>query len=100
MIGRYGMDGIIKLIISFIYTKLFFSNVRLVRLPIDVRNKKLISFGNGLTTGVGCRIEAYSIDKKKVLRIGNNVEINDYVHITAMDNVSIGDKIKKPKLMS
>lgn len=93
MINRYGIIGVIKLLISYIYTKLFFSNVRLIRLPIDIRNKKYINFGNEFTTGIGCRIEAYPINKKKVLHIGRNVQINDYVHITAMEKVSIGDNV-------
>ncbi|MEG1897534.1 MAG: DapH/DapD/GlmU-related protein, partial [Mucinivorans sp.] len=40
-----------------------------------------------------CRIEAYSIDGTKTLHFGSNVQINDYVHICAMKNVTIGDNV-------
>ena len=49
----------------------------------------------GFTTGVGCRIEAYPQinSQKKILKIGKNVEINDYVHIAAGENISIGNNV-------
>ncbi|MBB2149894.1 LbetaH domain-containing protein [Pedobacter gandavensis] len=95
MYKRYGFLGCIKLIIAYINTKLFFSKSRLIRLPFDVRNKHLISFGEGLTTGIGCRFEAYELQGKtgKLLRFGNNVQVNDYVHITAMNEVVIDDNV-------
>jgi len=47
-----------------------------------------------LTTGVGCRLEAFpSIFNLKTLRFGDNVQINDYVHITAMSSVIIGNNV-------
>ncbi|WP_409415533.1 acetyltransferase [Flavobacterium sp. PS2] len=52
-----------------------------------------MSISAGFTTGVGCRLEAYPKDKNKVLHIGKNVQMNDYVHITAMENVFIGDNV-------
>jgi lipopolysaccharide O-acetyltransferase len=53
-----------------------------------------VEIGSRFTTGVGCRIEAFPIDQKStVLRIGNNVQINDYVHITAVSNVKIGNNV-------
>jgi lipopolysaccharide O-acetyltransferase len=93
-ISRYGIMGSFRVLYYLLYTKLFFAGARLVRLPIDVRNKKNISFGKGLTTGVGCRLEAYPIDTSKIcLTIGNQVEMNDYVHITAMESVIIGNDV-------
>ena len=93
-ISRYGIMGSFRVLYYLLYTKLFFAGARLVRLPIDVRNKKNINFGKGLTTGVGCRLEAYPIDTSKIcLTIGNHVEMNDYVHITAMESVIIGNDV-------
>ena len=45
-----------------------------------------------LTTGVGCRIEAFSTNgnRDKKIIFGNNVQINDYVHISAMEKVGCG----------
>ena len=93
MLKRYGFSGFVKLILSFIYTKLFYSKSRLIRLPFDVRNKSNIDFGYGLTTGTGCRIEAFPQSEKIVLKFGKNVQLNDYVHITAMNSVTIGDNV-------
>ena len=50
-------------------------NARILRLPIDIRGKKGIDFGYGLTTGYGCRFESFSEDGSKSLFFGNNVLI-------------------------
>lgn len=95
MLKRYGIRGFLKLMVSFIFTKLFYNNARLIRLPFDIRNKKNIQIGNGLTTGFGCRLEVHPIKQTndKLLIIGKNVEINDYVHIAAGESVIIGDNV-------
>lgn len=94
MFKRYGLMGSLRGLISLIYTRLFFKNSRLIRFPIDVRNKKSISWGVGLTTGVGNRIECYPKNKKqKTMFFGNNIQINDYVHITASEMVIIEDNV-------
>lgn len=95
MINRYGIIGCLKLIVSVIYTKIFFPRAKILRLPIDLRNAGLIQFGRDMVTGFGCRFEAYSQsnEKQKLLIFGDNVEINDYVHITAMQGVSIGNNV-------
>jgi lipopolysaccharide O-acetyltransferase len=47
-----------------------------------------------LTTGVGCRIEAYPFVKGDIIiHFGHNVEINDYVHIAALESVKIGNNV-------
>jgi acetyltransferase-like isoleucine patch superfamily enzyme len=93
LLKRYNFLQIFKLFINAIRTKFIFSNARIIRFPIDVRGKKFISVANGFTTGVGCRLEAYPEDNNVVLRIGKNVQINDYVHITAMRHITIGDNV-------
>lgn len=90
----YGIYGFFKLVINYMKTKFVIPNARLLRFPIDIRGKRNIKFGDGLTTGVGCRIEAYPLNKKSiVLEIGENVEMNDNVHITAVDKVLIGNNV-------
>ena len=90
----YGFKGLFKLIYFKINTILFFPNSRLIRLPFILRGKRYIDFGYGLTTGVGCRFEAYyNLNSKKTLIFGKNVQLNDYVHITAMNKVFIGDNV-------
>ncbi|MGE6353887.1 acetyltransferase [Flavobacterium sp. NPDC079362] len=93
MYKRYGFFGSLKLLVSLIYTKLFFRQARLIRLPFDIRNRKHVKLGKNFTTGKGCRIEAHSDGDKKVIFIGKNVQINDYVHIAAMKNITIGDNV-------
>jgi acetyltransferase-like isoleucine patch superfamily enzyme len=95
MLRKYGGLGSLMLFASYLFTKLFYPRSRLLRLPIDIRNKKLIDLGKGLTTGYGCRLEAYPVNKtgSKCLIFGDNIEINDYVHIAAGEKVSIGDHV-------
>ena len=95
MLKRYGVIGTLRLFCSLIYTKFFFRKARIIRLPFDIRNKHLIEIQEGLTTGFGCRIEAIdsSDSKKTLLRLGKNIQISDYVHITAGENVSIGNNV-------
>lgn len=76
-----------------LYTKLSVRSARLLRLPIDIRGKKGIDFGHNLTTGYGCRLESFSGDGNVTLFFGNNVQINDYVHINALKSVRIGDNV-------
>ena len=63
-----------------------------IRFPFDLRGKKYIDPGAGLTTGVGCRLEAYS-NGPCVLRFGQNVQLNDHVHICAMREIEIGNHV-------
>ena len=77
----------------FVYTKMFFKKARLIRLPIDIRNKAKIDFGSNLTTGKNCRFEAYGSSKNINLTFGSNVELNDFVHITASNRVIIGNNV-------
>ena len=95
MIKKYGLIGTARLVLSLVYTKLFFSNARLIRLPFDIRNKRYIKIGDHFTTGFGCRIEAFPLNNENrfCLTIGKNVEINDYVHIAAVKSVTIGDNV-------
>jgi len=85
----------VQTIFFVIRTRLFYRHASLVRFPIDMRGRKYISLGKGLTTGRYCRIEAYP--EKGIARacvvIGKNVQINDFVHITGVSKVSIGDGV-------
>lgn len=75
-------------------TSFLFPSARLIRFPIDIRGKCAIDFGKNLTTGYHCRIETYPVNKKAiVLKFGNNVQLNDFVHIAARSNVEIGNNV-------
>lgn len=93
-LNKYDFIGKIKLIYSFIVTKLFYKKARLIRQPFDIRGKEYIELNQGFTCGFGCRLEAYPKSKnKKVLIIGKNVQINDYVHISARERIEIRDNV-------
>lgn len=93
LLDTYGALGLLKLLFFKINTFFIFSNARIIRLPIDIRGKKYIQVSKGFTTGIGCRIEAYPETDKKVLFFGENFQMNDYVHITAMESVKIGNNV-------
>ncbi|WP_406824409.1 acetyltransferase [Pedobacter sp. KACC 23697] len=91
----YGLLGMFSMLINKAYTILFIKNARLIRLPIDLRGKSTINFGSNLTTGKYCRLEAIVNDNSmgNKLVFGNNVTLNDMVHIAASNSVVIGDNV-------
>ena len=92
LIRKYGIYGLIRIFKNLIFTKIFFPNAKLVRFPIYIRGKSLINFGEGLTTGVNVRLDAFKLaDRPLVFNIGNHVQLNDSVHIGAVHCVTIGD---------
>ena len=90
---KYGLSQIFYLSYCKFRTLFIFPNARIIRFPIDIRGKKFIQVSKGFTTGIGCRIEAYPETDKKVLFFGENFQMNDYVHITAMESVKIGNNV-------
>ena len=76
-------------------SKLIDRKIRLLRYPNIIRGRKYIDFGEGLTTGINCRFDCFpGLDSTaKKLVFGNNVQLNDYVHIVAMDSITIGDNV-------
>lgn len=76
-------------------TKMIEKRARLFRFPMVIRGRRYIDFGESLTTGVGCRFDCFpgSNSKKIKLHFGKDVQINDYVHIVGMDNITIGDNV-------
>lgn len=96
MIGQYDFLGSVRMIRNFILTKVFFPKARIIRFPFDIRNKRWIKIGKGFTSGIGCRFETHPDKTKKITKlliIGNNVEVNDYVHINASEEVNIGNNV-------
>lgn len=87
--SRYGVIGSLRLARDYVLTKLFVRHARIVRYPWYFRGQKNISIGRGFTAGVGLRVDAFSDDRDVIIRIGDNVQVNDYVHIGAILSVSI-----------
>lgn len=90
---HYGLAGILKMFIYKLRTYLVFPQAKIIRFPIDLRGKKFMQIGKGFTTGFGCRLEAYPTGSHKTLYIGENFQMNDYVHISAMESVKIGNNV-------
>lgn len=94
--GKYSILQIFYLIFYKIKGWFIFKNARLIRFPFRVRGKQYIKIGKGFTTGFNCRIDALNINnlkEKYLLEIGENVEINDDVHIGATEKIIIGDNV-------
>lgn len=90
-LSTYGLLGGIRLARDLALTKVLHPKSRLIRRPVYIRGKKFIKLGKGLTCGPGLRLDAFPIEPKVVLSIGDSVQVNDYVHIAATVHVSIGD---------
>ena len=94
MISRYGFIGLVRLAKNWLLTRIFFPNARLIRFPIYIRGRSMIKLGDGLTTGVNVRLDVFAPHKKAhILLIGKHVQINDSVHIGAIERVVIGDHV-------
>jgi len=92
---RYGVPGSLRLLGDKLATRISFPQARLVRRPYYVRGKRWMQIGRGLTTGPGLRLDAFprSSNSQVILRIGHDVQVNDYVHIAAIESVTIGDRV-------
>lgn len=82
-----------ELAYSVIRSRLIDRRIRYFNFPIIIKGKKFIDFGNSLTAGYYCRFEVFPNDNdtRKRLIFGDNIQLNDFVHISAVDHVEIGD---------
>lgn len=96
-IKRNGFYGVTRLFFSLFLSKLLLSKkVRIVRHPFYIRGARYIDWGSNFTSGVNLRIDADPIEfskKKYILHIGNNVQVNDYVHIGVVNKIRIGNNV-------
>jgi len=95
MRNNYSFVDKCQLLWWLIRTKLIERKARLFRFPMVIRGRKCINWGERLTTGVGCRFDCFPLQDSSVKRLvfGKNVQLNDYVHIVAMDHIEIGDNV-------
>lgn len=94
LFNRYGFYGSLRLLTDILNTKLFFSGCRIIRRPFYIRGKNHIHFGKNFTTGVNMRLDAFTQNKTGYLiKFGNNVQVNDYVHIAAVQSITIGNDV-------
>lgn len=90
---RYGLVGLVRLVIDMGITRIAFPGARLVRRPFYVRGRRGIRWGRGFTTGVGVRLDVFRADGTPALRFGDHVQINDYVHIGAIEEIVVGNHV-------
>ena len=90
---HYSLFDKIQLVYFLLRSKMIDKRIRLVRFPFILRGRRYIDFGKALTTGFWCRFEVYPTDgdPRKRLFLGDNIQINDFVHICALDSVQIGN---------
>ena len=93
LLSTYGIYSAISLFYRVLVTKILYSPARLIRSPFYIRGRSRISWGRGFTTGVGLRIDAFGDEQKVLIEIGDNVQLNDYVHIAAIERIEIGDNV-------
>lgn len=86
---KYTIGELIGNVYSLVCTKLFSPGARLIRRPIYIRGKKHLQHGVGFTTGYGCRFDLEG--EGITLKFGDNCRMNDYVHITAYQQVTFGN---------
>jgi lipopolysaccharide O-acetyltransferase len=89
----YGFAARLYLARCVLLTRLFYRPARIIRFPFDIRGRRYIRWGRRFTTGRGCRLEAFSKAGDITLHFGDNVQLNDYVHITALQSVYVGNNV-------
>lgn len=95
LLQKYSLNQIFHLFIYKVRGFFLFRNSRLIRFPFRLRGKKYIKIDIGFTTGFNCRLDAFNFFEvdNYLIKIGKNVEINDDVHIAAIESVEIGDNV-------
>lgn len=91
-IKKYGVWGFLRLMRDIIFSRLCFPGVRVIRYPWYVRGQSNMKLGQGFTSGVGLRLDAFG-DLKDQIIIGTNVQVGDYVHIAAIESVKLGNDV-------
>ena len=95
LFASYGIFGVLDMMLSVVTTKMRFRNARIIRRPVYIRGKRWITVGKGFTTGRALRMEVFPADScdRTRIEIGDHVQLNDYVHIAAVDYVHIGNHV-------
>lgn len=80
-----------KLIYKFIFKH--FGKKSLIFKPMLISNAKFIDIGHNVCIRQGGRLEVVLREKAALLKIGNNVNIEQNVHITCVRKVTIDDNV-------
>lgn len=66
----------------------------LLRSPTSVRGGQFMRIGKRFVSGPGLRLDAFRVHgADPVLTIGDDVQVNDYVHIGCVERVEIGNHV-------
>ncbi|MEY8199361.1 MAG: DapH/DapD/GlmU-related protein [Colwellia sp.] len=88
----YTSVQIMSLLFCVLWGKVFVSrNVRIIRFPYLILGKDKVRFGRGFSAGRRLRLECLSVEGR--ITIGENVKVNDDVHIGCIDRISIGNNV-------
>lgn len=93
---QYSFSNKIYMFFCFLRTRLYYHTAKIIRFPFDIRNARNIHIGVNFSAGRLCRLEAIELKgstQNIKLRIGNNVRLGDFVHISALERVIIGDNV-------
>lgn len=93
--NKYSLGDKFRLAFRLLITKRIWRKARIIRNGFILRGKRMVDLGTLLTTGCNCRIEAFlsGDDYKKKIVLGDRVQLNDYVHISAIQSVKIGNDV-------
>lgn len=90
----YGFIGLARLIRDVVLTRIFFSGARVIRYPYYIRGRRYIKLSPGMVSGVNLRIDVFPQEGAlALLEIGENLQVNDYVHIGVAEKVTIGNGV-------
>ena len=90
MIKGYTFVGSLYLAFCVFYTRMIFPKARLIRFPFRLRVMGSIDGCEDFTSGVSCRIDVFN---GAILKIGKNVQINDFCHIACAKDIEIGEDV-------
>ena len=93
---QYSFSNKVYMLFCLLRTRLFYPGVKIIRFPFDIRNAKYIRLGKNLSVGRLCRLEVIEqgeSSKEKRLIIGDSVRLGDFIHVSALEKVVIGDNV-------
>jgi acetyltransferase-like isoleucine patch superfamily enzyme len=95
LLASYGLAGLLSLALDILRTRINYPGNRLMRRPLYIRGKRWIVLGPNFSCGRGLRMDALGNPSTEgpLIRIGADVRLNDYVHIGAIDSISIGNRV-------
>jgi lipopolysaccharide O-acetyltransferase len=83
-----GFLGSFRLVLTLIFSKIFFPTARIVRYPFYIRNEGELNIGVGFSANTGLVLDVFG--KNSQLIIGDNVMANYRLHIGSAKYIKIG----------